>query len=100
MRGFPKTISTKSDVNNLLLLYPVETKKYLKEIIDNRFVWRSTGAITEGAAGVQDATHRVIATHRVMRTESGLEQFELVEDANAKIFRIGFTVSEVEEILK
>ena len=40
------------------------------------------------------------ATHRVMRTESGLEQFELVEDENAKIFRMGFSVAEVEEMLK
>ena len=94
MRGFPRTISTKNDIQNLLQLYPDETREYLQKLLDTRFVWRSTGAITEGTAGVQDATHRV------MRTESGLEQFELVEDANAKIFRIGFTVSEVEEMLK
>lgn len=93
MRGFPRTISTKIDVQNLFQLYPDETREYLQKMLDTRFVWRSTGAITEGMAGVQDATHRV------MRTESGLEQFELVEDANAKIFRIGFTVSEVEEML-
>lgn len=94
MRGFPKTISTKTDVQNLFQLYPDKAREYLQKLLDARFVWRSTGAITEGTAGVQDATHRV------MRTESGLEQFELVEDANAKIFRIGFTVSEVEEMLK
>ena len=93
MRGFPRTISTKNDIQNLLQLYPDETREYLQKLLDTRFVWRSTGAITEGTAGVH-------ATHRVMRTESGLEQFELVEDANAKIFRIGFTVSEVEEMLK
>ena len=94
MRGFPKTISTKTDVQNLFQLYPDETRKYLQKLLDTRFVWRSAGAITEGVAGVQDATHRV------MRTESGLEQFELVEDENAKIFRMGFSVAEVEEMLK
>ena len=78
----------------MLQLYPDETREYLQKLLDARFVWRRTGAIAEGSAGLQDETHRV------MRTESGLEQFELVEDANAKIFRIGFTVSEVEEILK
>ena len=93
MRGFPKTISTQTDVQNLFQLYPDETRKYLQKLLDTRFVWRSTGAIAEGTAGVQDATHRI------MRTESGLEQFELVEDENAKIFRLGFTVSEVEEML-
>lgn len=94
MRGFPKTISTKIDVQNLFQLYPDETREYLQKLLDTRFVWRSTGKIAEGTAGVQDATHRI------MRTESGLEQFELVEDENAKIFRLGFTVSEVEEMLK
>ena len=94
MRGFPKTISTQTDVQNLFQLYPDETREYLQKLLDTRFVWRSTGAITEGTAGVQDATHRV------MRTESGLEQFELVEDENAKIFRMGFSVAEVEEMLK
>lgn len=94
MRGFPRTISTKIDVQNLFQLYPDETREYLQKLLDTRFVWRSTGAIAEGMAGVQDAVRRV------MRTESGLEQFELVEDENAKIFRLGFTVSEVEEMLK
>ena len=94
MRGFPKTISTKIDVQNLFQLYPDETREYLQKLLDTRFIWRSTGAIAEGASGIQDATHRV------MRTESGLEQFELVEDENAKIFRMGFSVAEVEEMLK
>ena len=94
MRGFPKTISTQTDVQNLFQLYPDETREYLQKLLDARFVWRSTGAIAEGSAGLQDETHRV------MRTESGLEQFELVEDQNAKIFRMGFSVAEVEEMLK
>lgn len=94
MRGFPKTISTKNDIQNLRQLYPDETREYLQKLLDTRFVWRSTGKIAEGAAGIQDAVRRV------MRTESGLEQFELVEDQNAKIFRMGFSVAEVEEMLK
>lgn len=94
MRGFPRTITTKNDIQNLLQLYPDETREVLRQLLDTRFVWRSTGAIAEGMAGVQDTTHRV------MRTESGLEQFELVEDENAKIFRMGFSVAEVEEMLK
>ena len=94
MRGFPRTITTKNDIQNLLQLYPDETREVLRQLLDTRFVWRSTGAITDGAAGIQDSSHRV------MRTESGLEQFELVEDENAKIFRMGFSVAEVEEMLK
>ena len=50
MRGFPRTISTKNDIQNLLQLYPDETREYLQKLLDTRFVWRSTGAITEGTA--------------------------------------------------
>ncbi len=94
MRGFPQTIGSRKDIENLYSLYPEETRTYLQRLLDNRYIWSRTGPIAEGSAGIQDATHRV------MRTESGLEQFELVEDANAKIFRLGFTVSELEEMLK
>ena len=93
MVGFPRTVETKIDIQNLLQLYPGETREYLQKLLDTRFIWQSTGKIAEGMAGVQNTTRRI------MRTESGLEQFELVEDENAKIFRLGFTVSEVEEML-
>ena len=92
MRGFPKHLNSKQDYVNCLELFPTETKAELQRILDDRFVWVDT-AILNGTAGVVDSTHRVI------ESDDGLIQQELKEDTNAKLFRLGFTVSEVEEIL-
>ncbi len=92
MRGFPKHFNSKQDFMNCLELFPEETKAELQRLLDDRFVWVDT-AILNGTAGVVDSTHRVI------ESDDGLIQQELKEDTNAKLFRLGFTVSEVEEIL-
>lgn len=92
MRGFPKHLNSKQDYVNCLELFPTETKAELQRLLDDRFVWVDT-AILDGTTGTMDSTHRVI------ESEDGLIQQELKEDTNAKLFRLGFTVSEVEEIL-
>lgn len=86
--------NTKQDYFNYLTMKPEETKKALQLLIDTRFVWKTTGILAEGAEGLTDDTHRVIGE------EPERMQQTLVEDENAKIFAIGFTVEEVKEILK
>jgi len=93
MEKFPKTLNTKQDVLNVLQLYPAETKAYLQRCVDDRWTWRSTGSLAQGAAGVQDETHKVVAV------DSGFEQYERFEDVNCELFRLGFTVAEAEEII-
>lgn len=93
MRGFPKYLNTKQDYLNCLKDYPQETKAKLQDLLDTRFVWRDTAIIEVG--GIMDETHRVIDT------EDGEKiQQEYVEDERAELFRLGFTVKEVEELVK
>ena len=92
MRGFPKHLNSKQDYLNCLSDYPAETKVELQRLLDSRFVWQDTAIIEN--EGITDDTHRVI------ETEDGKIQQELVEDINAEIFRLGFTVEEVEELIK
>lgn len=87
-------LNTKQDYLNFLTVQPEATKKELQLLLKTRFVWKITGILAANAAGVIDDTHRVTGE------EPERLQQELVEDENAKIFRIGFTVAEVEEILK
>jgi hypothetical protein len=56
-------------------------------------VWQTTAILADDEVGVNDDTHRTAGDSERM-------QQELIEDEHAKIFRIGFTVQEVEEILK
>ena len=92
MRGFQKYLNTKQDYQNCLTDFPEETKAELQRLLDTRFVWQDVAIIED--EGITDDTHRVVGT------EDEKIQQVLVEDTNAEIFRLGFTVAEVEELLK
>lgn len=94
MRGFPKHLNTKQDYLNCLEKFPDETKAELQRLLDNRFVWTDTAVLAAGEAGVTDDTHRVI------KTDDGNIQQELKEDTCSELIRLGFTVAEIEEMLK
>jgi len=88
------SFNTKQDYFNYLTVQPEETKKALQLLLDTRYIWQTTAVLAEAAAGVTDDTHRVIGE------EPERMQQELIEDENAQLFRLGFTVAEIEEILK
>lgn len=91
MRGFPKFLNTKQDYLNCMTEFPQETKKSLQTLLDGCFSWFDTAVIETD--GVTDDTHRVV------NTDDEKIQQELREDPNARIFKLGFTVAEVEELL-
>lgn len=88
------TLNTKQDYLNFLTVQPEATKKELQLLLDTRYTWQTTAILASGDDGVTDDTHRVIGE------EPEKMQQILVEDENAKMFRIGFTVTEIKEILK
>lgn len=94
MRGFPKHLNTKQDYLNCLGEFPDETKAELQRLLDNRFVWTDTAVLADGETGVTDDTHRVI------KADDGDIQQELKEDTCSELIRLGFTVAEIEEMLK
>ena len=77
------SLNTKQDYLNYLTVDSEETKKALQLLLDTRFIWKTTAILAANATGVNDSTHRVIG-----------------EDSNAKIFRLGFTVTEVEGLIE
>lgn len=95
MKGFPKTLNTKQDVLNALESYPVETKAYLQELLDTRFIWVKERELAPGEPGVQSSTHKVVPNSE----DGSFAQYIRTEDENCKLFRIGLTVAETEEII-
>lgn len=94
MRNMPKVLNTKKDYLNCLEVYPEQTKEELKKLLQERFIWHCDGEIEEGKYPVVDDTHKVLSG------ENGeLLQYSYIEDECAKIFRIGFTVEEVEKLI-
>lgn len=99
MRGFPRSFNTKSDVLNALTMDKEQTVVKLQELLDNRFIWVIKSELKSEKKGVNDDTHKLV----IEQDEEGNNKFiqmELVEDEFAEIFRLGFTVKEVEKIIK
>ena len=91
MRGFPKFFNTKQDVLHALELFPDQTKAHIQTLLDNRKLWVQT---EYAAPGVNDETHYT-------RTDEAgnVYQMEYRDDPNGGIFRLGFTVEELEAIV-
>lgn len=114
---------TKQDVLNDLTLRPVEAKAYLQILLDECMHWVETGPLEYLDPGLFDATHQI---KRVKNGEEewrkadgfwmrGLKQlvswfgadggdveryqYELQENHETKLFRLGFTRAEVEGLL-
>lgn len=62
--------------------------------------WLNVGMLESDAQGVTDDTHKVVI---VGGEDDGTPvqyyQYEYKEDPNCKLFRMGFTVSEVEQLV-
>lgn len=99
MRGYPKNLNSKEDYEFVRANFPAE--QWLPDwqnLLESRFVWLPTGPVESEEAGIVDDTHKVVASE----TEEGkteYTQYELSENRRAKIFRIGFTVEEVEQAI-
>ena len=99
MRGMPQTWNSKRDVLHCLDHWPAQTKDALQRFIDSRYEWLIEKKLADGESGVEDDTHRV----REVTDEDGnvIERYQLewAEDPNARLFRLGFTVQEAQDIV-
>lgn len=89
MRGLPKFFNTKQDYLNCFEGYKEGVKAELQKLLDARFNWFDVEVLENPEIGINDETHRVIENM----------QQELKEDPNARLFKLGFTVDEVKELI-
>ena len=97
MRNFPKWINTAEDVSNCLADYPEETKAFLQGLLDNRFIWQSA-VLPQGDAGVNDETHMVVQQPDQNGATQNV-QLTLIEDPNARLFKLGLSVAGAQEMI-
>lgn len=101
MKGFPKHLNTRYDVEYCLEHYPAETKAFLAKKLTEVKQWQVTGKLTEGDAGITDETHKVVEVQDTITKEvKERYQYEYKDDPNCELFKLGFTVKEAEAILK
>lgn len=101
MHGFPKYLSTKQDVLNVMQEYQKQTRNFLQELLDTKDVWLLVRKLNDDEIGVEDETHKVV-TNDGLGTKDVVEryQYEFKEDPNGPIFRMGFTVEAVQLLVQ
>ena len=94
MKGFPKHINTRRDVEILLDMYPTETKEFLQKCLEESENWINPVKLAEGEQGIEDATHCV-------RLDENGERYQLTWgfDLGCKLARLGITIEEAEGMI-
>jgi hypothetical protein len=101
MRGFPKHLNTRFDVEYCLEHYPAETKAFLSQKLVEVKQWLVAGKLAEGDAGVTNKTHKVVEV-KDRETDKVTERYQhqYKDDPNCELFKLGFTVKEAEGMIK
>ena len=86
--------NTREDVYNSLEIDINATVATLKDILNDRFKCQVVKVLLTKEEGIEDETHLII------ESENEILQSELQEDENSKLFQLGLTVEEAEEIIE
>lgn len=86
--------NTREDVYNSLEIDINATVATLKDILNDRFKWQVVKVLLTKEEGIEDERHLII------ESENEILQSELQEDENSKLFQLGLTVEEAEEIIE
>lgn len=106
MKGYPRHLNSKQDYLNMLEIDKEETIRRLKGLLEERFIWFVGHKLAAGETGIEDDTHKVISTNEEREHREGIELVEvhyqctLEENKHATLFRLGFTVAEIEKLIK
>ena len=100
MKGAPKNYNTRFDVEYCLEHYPAEAKAFLTQKLTEVKQWLVTGKLKDGESGKTSETHKVVEVQDTITKEvKERYQHEYKDDPNCKLFKLGFTVKEAEDVL-
>lgn len=102
MYGFPKHINSKVDIYNLLPLFESDTKSYVQQLLDTMTVWVRKEVIEDPTiwTSADDNEKMVVTVEDVDGVETEVTyRFALEEDPNCKLYRLGLTVAEANQII-
>ncbi|WP_144756097.1 hypothetical protein [Bartonella saheliensis] len=105
MIEYPEHLNSKQDYLNMLSFDKRETVRRLEGLLETRFYWIFVKELSDGEEGVEDETHRVYISQEIPFDLEGelvakRYQYELQESEYAPLFRLGFSVEEVEQLIK
>ncbi len=102
---YPEHLNSKQDYLNMLSFDKAETVRRLEELLATRFYWIAIKELEEGEEGIEDERHRVCVTTTMPFDQNGEIiakrcQYELQESEYAPLFHLGFSVEEVELLIR
>lgn len=96
MRGFPKHINSKADIENLMATYDRELwLPFLQKLLDSEYMWFVTSKLEDDDEGTTDDTHRVRTDTNDENTTTRYQE-EYMANPTCKMYRMGLTREEVE----
>ena len=101
MKGYPKYLNSKADYLYVHENFPRE--QWLPDfqvLLDTYKDWFFEKHLETREEGIEDETHKIVEFVNEETQETTYDQYELRENPMAKIFRIGFTVKEVEALME
>ena len=100
MIGFPKNLNSKFDYEYIRGNFPKEKWIGLfQNLLNERMQWFNIGKLDKKEDGITDDTHKIIENQEQGEQLAEYYQYELKEDQNCQLYKLGFTVKEVESIL-
>jgi len=100
MRGFSKVLNSRQDYENIVsdFGYTAKVKRSYQGLLNTAEKYEFDKELAAESDRTGPAPEYKVMTQEEEGTEK-IVQFKLVDNPNGKIFRLGFTVDEVQEVI-
>ena len=100
MRGFPKVLNSRQDYENIVsdFGYTEKVKRAYQGLLNTAEKYEFDKELAAESDRTGPEPEYKVMTEEEEGTEK-IVQFKLVDNSNGKIFRLGFTVDEVQEVI-
>jgi hypothetical protein len=101
MRGFPKKIATKQDVENLAAnpKYATQVKAHIQTLLDERYGWVVTGKLADAKSGTIKEGFKIVEVVDEISKAVKYYQAEWKTEPGCGLNRLGLTVADAEKIV-
>lgn len=100
MRGFPKVLNSRQDYENIVsdFGYTEKVKRAYQGLLNTAEKYKFDKELATESDRTGPEPEYKVMTQEEEGTET-IVQYKLVDNPNGKIFRLGFTVQEVQEVI-
>ena len=96
MRGFPKNLNSKKDYKNIIddFGYSKKVKEAYQGLLNTTTKWKFDKLLESKENGDSGDDYKIMEDE-----ERGLVQYKLVDNPDGKLYKLGFKINEVKEVI-